>query len=158
MPFFSRVKVSPSAMAPFIPSQHSYAVDLREMETLERVGGPFDDFAHTVDVRRIQTGQGRYNIPNIGIFLWRLNDFSLTESPAVRVDDRRYLFSPLGNNAPLFTRPQPEPEISHLARPINVPAPISRRTLDAHIGDYYGQGRSILINRDGVDLTTQDVV
>ena len=100
-------EVVPPAMAPFIPSQHSYAVDLREMETLERVGGPFDDIAHTVDVRRIQTGQGRYNIPNIGIFLWRLNDFSLTESPAVRVDDRRYFFSPLGNNAPLFTRPQP---------------------------------------------------
>ena len=140
-----------------IRPQHFYAPDLRLGETLERIGGPFDDVAHTVDVRRIETGQGRYNIPNIGIFLWRLNDFSLTESPAFRLDDRRYLFTPLGNNAPLFTRPRPEPEISHLARPINVPAPITRRILDAHLGDYYGQGGSILVNRDGVDVPIQDV-
>jgi hypothetical protein len=147
-----------------IRPRHWYAPDLRAGETLEWIGGPFDDIAHTVDVRRIESGHGRYNIPNIGIFLWRLDDFRLTESPAVRLDDRRYLFSPLGNNTPLFTRPEPEPEISHLARPINVPAPITRRVLhadldpDAPAGNYYGVEKSLFIVRDGSGVDIADVV
>ena len=105
-----------------------------------------------------QTGQGRYNIPNIGIFLWRLNDFSLTESPAVRVDDRRYLFSPLGNNAPLFTRPSPS------RRSVTSPGPSTfpRRSAGASwmptSATTTVRERSILINRDGIDLASQDVV
>src|SRR5215217_4033835 len=53
--------------------------------TLEDVGSPFDPLAHTVDVRRIASGRGRYNIPNVGIFLWRLHAYPLTESPAFKL-------------------------------------------------------------------------
>ena len=42
--------------------------DLRQWEPLERLGTPFDTLAHTADVRRIATGRGRHNIPNIGVF------------------------------------------------------------------------------------------
>src|SRR5262249_39755155 len=114
---------------------HVGAPDLRQWEPLERLDSPFDPVAHTADVRQIATGDGRHNIPNIGIFLWRLNAYSLTGSPAFKLDDRRYLVSPLGNNAPLFTNPVPEDRIEHLATPLNVPAPISRRALDAYLGD-----------------------
>jgi hypothetical protein len=137
---------------------HWYAPDLRQWEPLERLGSPFDTLAHAVDVRHVETGQGLYNIPNIGIFLWRLNAYPLTHSDAFKVDDRRYLFSPLGNDAPLFTKPTPETEISHLAAPINVPAPISRRVLDAYLGDYYGFQQSLLVRRDGVDTGPSEVV
>jgi hypothetical protein len=84
-----------------------------------RLGGAFDSTAHTVDVRNIETGRGRFNIPNIGLHLWRLTAYRHTRSPAVRVDDRRYLISPLGHPLPLFTNPQTEDEITHLAEPIN---------------------------------------
>ena len=47
--------------------------------------------------------RGKYNIPNIGIFLWRLAACSLTRSPAFAVDALRYTFSPLGHAAPLYT-------------------------------------------------------
>jgi hypothetical protein len=141
-----------------IRPNHFYAPDLRQWEPLERVDSPFDGLAHTGDVRQIETGDGRYNIPNIGIFLWRLNAYSLTRSPAFRVDARRYLFSPLGNNAPLFTNPVPEDQIEHLATPLNVPARISRRVLDAHLIDYYGSQESLLVHRDGVDVASTDVV
>jgi hypothetical protein len=122
-----------------------YAPDLRQWEPLERLGTAFETTAHTVDVRHIERGEGKYNIPNIGIFLWRLDAFRLRNSPAVRVDDHRFLFSPLGANMPLFTRPQTEKSITHLAEPINVPEPISRRVLDAYLANYYGSDLSIFI-------------
>ena len=125
-----------------------YAPDLRKWEPLQRLNTAFESSAHTIDVRRIATLGGRYNIPNVGIFLWRLHAFSLTKSPALPVkpgDKRRFLFSPLGNNTPLFTDPETEREITHLAEPINVPEPISRRVLDQYLAEYYGEGRSIFL-------------
>jgi hypothetical protein len=135
-----------------------YAPDLRQWEPLARLHTPFDRTAHTVDVRRIANGRGLYNIPNIGIFLWRLTAYALTDSPAFMLDDRRYLFSPLGNNTLLFTRPQTEDDIIHLAEPLNVPQPISRRVLDAYLGKYYGKQQSLFLRHaDGSDITAAEV-
>jgi hypothetical protein len=125
---------------------------------LERLGSPFEhldgskDLPHTVDVRRIASGRGRYNIPNVGIFLWRLGAYSLTRSPAVPAapaDRRRFLFNPLGNNTPLFNLPLTEDEFTHLAEPVNVPARISRRVLNNDLTSYYAPGRSLLLARPG---------
>ncbi|HQV13161.1 MAG TPA: hypothetical protein PKW52_17615, partial [Nitrospira sp.] len=113
-------------------------VDLRNWEALERRDTAFNQIAHSVDMRRIETQQGQYNIPNIGLFLWRLDAYAVRRSPAFRVDDERFLFSPLGNNQQLFTRPQSEADITHLAQPLNVPEPISRRVLDTYLAQYYG--------------------
>jgi hypothetical protein len=38
-----------------------------------------------------------------------------------------------------------EDEITHLADPINVPMPISRRILDAYLKDYYGRDKSLYL-------------
>src|SRR6266540_535798 len=57
--------------------QNHYAPDLRDWEPLERLGTAFETTAHTVDVRHIEQNEGKYNIPNIGIFFWRLNAFRL---------------------------------------------------------------------------------
>jgi len=122
-----------------------YAPDQRRWEPLERLGTAFETAAHTVSVRRIATEKGRYNVPNIGIFVWRLDAHSLTGSPAFKLDGRRYLFSPLGNNTQLFNLPQTEDDITHLAEPLNVPEAISRRVLDAHLDDYYGEDLSLLL-------------
>ena len=131
---------------------NTYSPDLRRWEPLEHAGTPFDGFAHTADVRRVAIGRGRYNIPNVGIFLWRLGAHSLTLSPAVRADaadDRRYRFDPLNRDAPLFTTPKPEPDIAHISTPVNVPMPIGRRVLHEAFkrdpNDYYGPGKSLAI-------------
>lgn len=119
--------------------------DLRRWEQLERLETPFDTLAHSVDTRRIASGEGKHNIPNVGIFLWRLGAHRLRRSPAVSLDAQRFLFSPLGNNAPLFRREVPEKTISHLAGPANVPAPIGRREFHEAIGDFYGEAKSVFI-------------
>jgi hypothetical protein len=135
--------------------------DLRDWEPLERANSAFDTMPHTVDVRRIATGRGRFNIPNIGIFLWRLAPFAVTDSPAVGVDglvnSRRLTFSPLGINSRLFTLPETEDEITHLAAPLNVPEPISRQVLDAYLGDYYGWGKSLVLRIDDADVPQAQV-
>jgi hypothetical protein len=133
-----------------------YAPDLRRWEPPERAGAAFDTIPHTADVRHIsqpsnpaggQVGRrrGKYNIPNIGIFLWRLAAYGVTRSPACQVDAARYTFSPLGNPAPLFTRPRSEAAITHLAEPANIPLPISRRVLHEQLGTYYGPDKSLFV-------------
>lgn len=140
------------------PHNH-YAPDLRQWETLERLNTPFDAVAHTVEVRRIASDGGRYNIPNIGIFLWRLGAYPLEWSPAVApFNDLRYTFSPLGNDAPLFTDPVPEKTIAHLAEPINVPMPISRRVLDEYLDRYYGEGKSLYLRVNSVEIDISKII
>ena len=132
--------------------------DLRQWEALERLGSPFESTAHSLDVRSIASRRGRYNIPNIGIFLWRLQAYPLIKAPAFGVDAARYLFSPLGNNTPLYTHPITEGEFLQLSAPVDVPLPISRRILSQYLDSYYGtQERSILVTLDGDDLPTQRI-
>jgi hypothetical protein len=98
--------------------------DLRAVSRLELLDGPFDSVAHTVDVRSIERRRGRHNIPNVGLFLWRLQSYPLTgvtPRAVTEPSDGRYTFSPLGIDAPLFNRPRGEPEITHLAEEADVP-------------------------------------
>jgi hypothetical protein len=138
-----------------VRSGHAYAPDMRRWQPLERLDGPFDRLAHTIDIRRVATGRGKHNIRNVAIFLWRLDDYRLRKSPAVEVDSRRYMFSPLGHDMQLFTFAESEKKITHIAKPINVPDPISRRVLDDALATYYGEGKSIYITvaGSGIDST-----
>lgn len=134
------------------PGNH-YAPDLRRWEPLERIGSAFDSVAHTVDVRRIASGRGRYNIPNVGLFLWPIEAHALTRSRAVRVDDRRYRISALKHDMPLYNRPEAEDHITHIAEPFNVPMPLSRRVLHEDVlsllPQYYGEGLSLALYING---------
>ncbi|HVP50442.1 MAG TPA: hypothetical protein VMT56_04385 [Candidatus Bathyarchaeia archaeon] len=111
---------------------------------------PFDNYARTLEVRNIEPLRGKYNIPNIGIFLWRIGANTVTHAPAFQVDARRFLFDAIGRDMQLYTRPQTETEITQISGPLNVPMPISRLMLNYGITDYYGVApnaaeRSILI-------------
>jgi hypothetical protein len=132
---------------------HWYAPDLRRWEPLERLDTAFDTIAHTVDVRRIASRRGRHNIPNVGIVLFPIEAHASTRAPAVRVDARRWRVSPSGHDMPLFSRPEPEDEIAHLAEPTDVPLRLSRRVLDRDVRAtppvYYGAGRSLAVYVNG---------
>jgi hypothetical protein len=125
-------------------------VDLRQGDTLNRLDGPFDELAHTVDVRRITSPHdlGRYNIPDVGVFIWRLKPYSVTKTPAYcleEVSPNCYTFSVLGNDTPLYTRPQPETDPTHIADELNLPTPIRRRAFEIHKNQYYGEYQSLQI-------------
>lgn len=110
------------------------APDLRRWEPLQHVGSAFDTIPRSVDVRRIASRRGRHNIPNVGLFLWRLQACPLSGSPALRAGPRRWRFSPLGIDQALFTRPDLRSERNTA---LTVPTPIARRMFDAHRANYY---------------------
>lgn len=106
---------------------------------LEALHTPFDGITRTADVRRIEPKRGRYNIPNIGIYLWRISSYSLTQSPAYQIDSQRYTFNALGFDTSLYNHPSTEQNITHLADPLNVPMPLSRSQLSRALATYYGR-------------------
>lgn len=118
--------------------------DLRRREPLDLVGGGFDAIPRTVDVRRVGSG-GRHQIPNVGLFVWPWRALSLSGSPAVAVDSRRFRFHPLGIDHPLVTLPRTETHISSLATPLNVPMRITRRALHERRDDYYGHSLRLYV-------------
>ena len=106
--------------------------DLRCTSNLDLLDTAFDQIAHTVDVRHIANARGRHNIPNVGLFLWRLQDYPQRGVSACALPGPpagAFTFSPLGLDAPLFNSPEPETEIAHLAEEVNVPAELRRRPL-----------------------------
>jgi hypothetical protein len=148
-----------------IRTQACATANLRDLEATFFEGGAFDRFAHTPEMRRPESGAGRYNIPNIGIFLWRLLSLKLTALPLVAdprdASGRKFRVNPLGADLRLFRRAQTEDDIGHLAEPINVREPLSVRLLalaikaaqastvpapDAVLDDDYGNGESLLLH------------
>jgi len=107
--------------------------DLRQPRPLDRIDGPFGSEAHTADIRALPAG--RYNLPNVGLFLWRLQAYPVQRATARPATTRPgfYTFDPLGLDQPLFNRPRTETDISHLAEPINVPEALHWRDLHAEL-------------------------
>ena len=127
-------------------------LDLRNGETLDLLGTAFERAAHTVDVRTIDAAEmpGWFNIPSVGAFVWRLRAYPSTRVRPYFFQERGipyacFTFSALGNDAPLFTRPVPEPDTTSIAGEINVPTPIRRRALERHPERYYGPELSFAI-------------
>jgi hypothetical protein len=107
-------------------------VDLGNANRLELLGGPFETVAHTGEVRHIDNARGRYNIPNVGLFLWRIQSYPISRGTARVVDapaDGHFTFNPLGLDAPLFSAGRTEQDITHLAGEVDIPLPLRRRPL-----------------------------
>lgn len=150
--------------------------NLRQTHDLDVVDAPFDVHAHTVDVRRpTAPARGRYNIPHVGIFLWRLEAYPMERAIPKKKAAGQYHFSPLGHDMPLYTLPETEDGITHLAEEINVPGPIRPLALDGDLkgfrpggappggqdpqhSRYYGSGRSLAVSKDGQLIPPSDVV
>jgi hypothetical protein len=163
--FFKRLITTESMH--HIRPYHDACVDLRRGGALERMGSAFDTLNRTVDVRRIAPrvravvdpdptaldinlhGGGRFNIPDVGVFLWRWQVFAVTNAPAFPVDDHRYMFSPLGQDMPLFNALAPRDSFSRLTTRLDVPQPIGRREFYKDLPQFYGPNSSIEIFADG---------
>ncbi len=129
-------------------------VDFSDMAALDRLGGPFDAVARTLDVAEISSHhtRSRWNIPAVAVFAWRLRPLSRTQAEAYCIDRarQRYTFSVLGNDAPLMIGPLPEPDVTHIAEEANLPGFITRRALHGRAPEIYGPGRSLRIWRDSL--------
>ncbi len=142
-----------------------YAPDLRNWKAGLYIESGFDRTSHQVDVRRIAARRGRYNIQNIGIFLWSLGAYSITgDEAAISVASAECLrFSSLGMDIPLFHRAISQgEEITDPAQPFNVADRLKRRVLcdDLRKGVgavYYGEGKSLALYLDGKLLNPYEI-
>jgi len=145
-----------------------YSPDLRRWQTGVYMNSGFDRTAHKVDVRRIAVERGRYNIQNIAIFLWSLNTYSLTMTPATPVlgNPQCFRFSSLGRDIRLFNHPISQgAEITNPAEPQNVPDCLRRHVLCQDIQNilsgkasvYYGVGQSLALYINGALQSTIQV-
>jgi hypothetical protein len=131
-----------------------YAPDLRRWQPGLYIDTGFDETAHKVDVRRIESRRGRYNIQNIGIFLWSLSAYSVTNAPltVTAANPLCFRFNSLGMDMPLFHKAVSQGEqITSSATPANVVDRLRRRVLCVDIQKgvgavYYGAGNSLAIS------------
>jgi hypothetical protein len=131
-------------------------------DVVDLVDGPFDLLAHTADIRRITATRhsGRYGLNSVGLFVWRLRAYSMTQSPAYLLEERSgdncYTFSILGIDTRLYGHPVPETDPAQIAQEPNLPVPIRRRAFEqrTRVGGevqrraseaYYGADKSVAL-------------
>lgn len=134
---FSRLVVTPHLQH---VRQGASTIAIRDPGPLERLGGPFGTDARTPDVRPIEPRRsvrpadvehGLWNVPNVALHL-----FTLRSRPIVRAQARPapaqphwYFFDPLGRDTVLFSRPEPEQDMTSFAGPQHVARALSRLEL-----------------------------
>ena len=115
-------------------------VTLRDPAVLSFLNGPFGGFGHVVDVKPTAVGSPRYNLPNLGIFLWRLAVYTVPMSrplfagikpvtpagPDIAARSVRFHLHPMGEpmvafNSPRFEADDDPPNLTH---PDAVPGPM----------------------------------
>jgi len=143
-------------------------IDVRDLDTLELLDTPFDTIPHTIDVRNITSRRGYHNIPNIGIFLWRLQAYEARNVPAFDLKQGRFTFSQLGYDIPLFNFPNTEATSNSITQSnttadeeIKVPGLIRRFALYNHLENYYssrGREKSIKIMVDGKTVSADRIM
>jgi hypothetical protein len=140
--FYKRLSVNQSIN--FARPTRGRTVSVRNGDVLDLLDGPFDRSARTIDVRRGKSNhaRGRYSIPNVGLFVWRLKTYSVTETPAYCVEEEApecYSFSVLGHDTQLYNDPRRETDPTDIAGELDLPTPIRRRGFEKRIIDSRGR-------------------
>jgi hypothetical protein len=143
------------------PGSH-YAPDVRGWKPRAFRNSGFSSMARKVDVHNpMSPGLPRYNLSNIGIFLWSLEAMSLSNGTPAQVSTGSgpvsgcYRFSSLGCDMPLFHAAIYQGEqISAAATEANVPDFLTRHELCADLqkgaaSGYYGNGASLSLVLNG---------
>lgn len=124
-----RLDPEPSLRAgPITGTPPGGVADLRRPLGAQRAGGPFDEYAHTPDVRRHRGTDGRYAISKLVFHLYRLSSLPVVQARLTQAtNNRSFTVDPLGRDTTLFARPDRPLSWDHWVRlePWQVPAPIS---------------------------------
>jgi hypothetical protein len=152
---------------------HDNTVDLRHVEQLYRFGTAFDTLNRTIDVRRIAPrnyapaypdptpldivlhGGGKSNIPDLAMYLWRWQPLLLQNAPGFRIDARRCMCSPLGQNIPLFNTRADRVSFERLSTRYDVSQPIGRREFAHHKERFYSSADNVTFMVDGNTLSAK---
>jgi hypothetical protein len=98
----------------------------------------FDEYFHTADFRKGRGRSGWYNIPNLGVFLWRLESFALDFTTPVQDPNHKecYCFDPTGRQIPLFAKSMRTYGVGWVSpQEWQLPTPISTPLLTVSLAD-----------------------
>ncbi len=159
-----------------VQPHHADNANLRRGIDWENQQGPFTRLNRSVDVRRIAPrnriapaspdpapleialhGPGRFNIPDLAVWMWRWRSWQVTGAPAFDLGEGGYFFNPLGGPIPLFQQPPPAPiPFTRLMNESDAPQPISRRRFKMCAADFYPA--SVALIADGVLVDASQIV
>jgi hypothetical protein len=129
-------------------------VDLRDAAALASLGTAFEQIARIDAVHRLGASRADesswgpsseglataseslepgFNLPDLGIYLWRLTAYPLTRVPAFEVADGCYTFHPLGVDTPLFNPPRTPQRPLDPLEPGNLPGHLDGQALQGAI-------------------------
>lgn len=115
---------------------------IRDAEAARLSAGAFSDACHSAAAGPVDTASGRYAIPHVGLFVWRLDAYPLgflsneaagyvgglvPRISAIGPGFRH--FDPLGADRALFNQPKADRSIAGRVDMRMVPAPLDRRLL-----------------------------
>jgi hypothetical protein len=156
------------------PTQFATA-SLRTGSDLEDLDGPFTGLNRTIDVRNITPrsapptvtgtlpldmalhGGGRCNVPQVSVWIWRLQSFPVSGAPAFSLGGGAYYFSSLGGPMPLFQAASGESvPFAALVQEPDVPEPISMARFAANSSNFYPG--SIALIADGTAVPRGQII
>lgn len=130
------------------PGRRSAATaDLRDALALDHAGGPFNQVAHSANVRAIRPAErtraqaGRYNLGNLALFVWRLRAYTIRDAlpyllSGAPTAPRRFALHPTGRPTQLFNQPQVPSDTAGRLTARNLPLALHRAELAADLDEY----------------------
>ncbi len=133
-------------------------VNMRDKSSMARIGMVFERASRNVEVRRIETQGGRWNLGNIGLHVWRLRPYSIRSHVVRAVGTRRdFRFHPLGCDAQLYARTGIDAGVEVPSLESDMPAPITRAIMAEKESLFYGPGKAILIQVGNAVLPVESI-
>ncbi|HKF48718.1 MAG TPA: hypothetical protein VKB38_15275 [Terracidiphilus sp.] len=145
--------------------RHADTANIRSNRALHDQYGPFNRLNRTIDVRNITPrlrvpgnpdtapleialhGPGRFNIPEVAVWMWRWRNQHVSNAPAFPLGRGGYFFSALGGPVPLFQTVPDEPApFSRLVTEADVPDPIGLCQAAGNVAGFYPTSFDLSIN------------
>ncbi|MDB2438581.1 hypothetical protein N9W89_07670 [Hellea sp.] len=170
--YWKRTATTPSMRRPQFQPQS--ILNIRDIYELDKIGSAFESSPRSFHAHSVETMQGRWNLPNIGLHVFRLKSYPVgngeerqegSSSNTTRNygyivrkthnGSRQYRFHPLGCDAPLFKAPpDQEPRLGERRRAADLPVPIRRLEFDQDKAQFFGPGKAFnIIVRKGATVT-----
>lgn len=105
-----RLDPIPRALGFFTGTLSGGTADLRSPAGAEISDGPFGEYFHTLDARRLHGRDGRFGITKLNFHLYRLRAYEMTDVDPVEMTDagpRTFTIDPSGRDIPLFIDAEP---------------------------------------------------
>ncbi|MEM9309962.1 MAG: hypothetical protein AAGA34_00825 [Pseudomonadota bacterium] len=153
---------------------------VRRADQPQRAHRPFSKAAHLPAAGRADGFSGRFNIPNLGLFVWTRSAQPLFPvvsekdgylggpTPSLIASDgsvRR--FDPLGRDVALVNLPEPDTTIADRVSPLNVPEPLQRQALAEELDglrdgsitapQWFGERPVLRVRLDGDEVSAENL-